>query len=862
MDQPAHNPTRRRAAIAMVAAIVVMSSTSAVYADDWQAPGLDATQSRLSAERSGARFFDGRWTASFPAGARVLASPVVADGFAVTVSLDGAVRSLREDDGQTAWQADLGSAVHGTPALSRGRLFVPTFGNKVVALHLESGKALWTRDLGGTVLSSPTPVEGDIVVAAGFPQRYVVRLSGSTGRVVWQSPAVMEQFSNTPPAIGAGVVVVGGNGGHYYAFDVLSGAPRWDYVADGSVHLTAPIILGQRVYMAGGNDSDHVHAVDVATGTPAPGWPITLPAADPDITGTRVGRHRAVSSFSAADGLLVLQTRLDDALDTNADDLPDKYLSRETVVGLDPANGTMVWQHALARAERGDQNDVPKFFICPTPAAFATAGGPPLVAVASSLDPSLVVLDVASGAERARHAVAGPALASPVVANGRLYAAAMNGALEALLSSVNHPPAAPIAAANPRPLDAAAVTLHWLPAFDPDGELASYQLRLDSDGEVLESWQQEIMVPAGVTSLGIAASLTPGVTYGFAVRARDPNGAYSPWSAVETFQVTTNPPVTIAGTPAPSLKDALRAARPGDVVTLAAGTYALAETLHVGAGVSLQGTGAASTTLDARGLGTGISFEGGTADRAAGLDGVTVAGADTCVQVAAGSTGVRLSHLVARDCRIDGVMVALTAAADIVNATLVGDGTAVHAAGAGRIKNSLLTANGVALACEASGSLVSTYDDLFANQVDYSGTSAGTGDFSSAVTFADLPGHDLRLLQTQPSTDKGDPADPPGLEPAPAGGRINLGAFGGTAQAEPSAATTALGRTDSIPRPTASPLSGEERGSATASDAEGCGIAGSPVARWAAPVVLALLLSRRRRGNKSKVTGAAPPRGE
>ena len=178
--RPTGPPPAGRCFAATAAAIVVMCSTGAVHADDWRTPGLDATQSRLSPERSGARFSDGRWKTSFPAGARVLASPVIADGFAITVSLDGVVHSLRADDGRTAWQADLGSAVHGTPALARGRVFVPTFGNKVVALHLESGKVLWTRDLGGTVLSSPTPLDGDIVVAAGFPQRHVVRLSGST----------------------------------------------------------------------------------------------------------------------------------------------------------------------------------------------------------------------------------------------------------------------------------------------------------------------------------------------------------------------------------------------------------------------------------------------------------------------------------------------------------------------------------------------------------------------------------------------------------------------------------------------------------------------------------------------------------
>ena len=289
----------------------------------------------------------------------------MSDGYVVSVDLEGAVRALRADDGQPVWQVSLGTAVQGTPAVARGRVFVPTIGNSVVALRLADGAKLWTRDVGGMTLSSPTPINGDLIVAAGFPQRHVMRLSGATGEVVWRSPSVMEQFSNTSPAVGAGLVVVGANGGHYYAFDAATGTPRWDYVADGIVHLAAPLIAGGRVYMAGGGKSNRVYAVDAATGAAATGWPTTLATPAADIAGTQLDQQRAVSSLAAVAGLIILQTRLDDALDTNADGRADRYLSRESLVAIDPASAAVVWQRDLARAELGDPNDVPKFFICP-----------------------------------------------------------------------------------------------------------------------------------------------------------------------------------------------------------------------------------------------------------------------------------------------------------------------------------------------------------------------------------------------------------------------------------------------------------------------------------------------------------------
>ena len=258
---------------------------------------------------------------------------------------------------------------------------------------------------------------------------------------MWQSPAVMEQFSNTSPAVGAGLAVVGSNGGRYYAFDLATGELRWKYAADGIVHLAAPLIAGGRVYMAGGKESDHVHAVDAATGQAVSGWPIELPAPASDIAGTRLARQRAVSSFAAVGGLVVMTTRLDDSIDTDANGVADKYLSRELVVGID-ASGAIAWKHDLGRQVTSQQNDIPKYFVCPTPAAYGSDGGT-LVAATSSLSARVTVLDAVSGNERAQATLAGATLASPVLANGRLISVATDGTIEGLLSGANQAPATP-----------------------------------------------------------------------------------------------------------------------------------------------------------------------------------------------------------------------------------------------------------------------------------------------------------------------------------------------------------------------------------------------------------------------------------
>ena len=852
-----HCPTSV-ARLAVFLAAAVMGAAGAARADDWPSSGLDGGRTRLSAERSGTRFADGRWTV--PAQGRVLASPVVADGYVVTADLDGSVRAVRAEDGQLAWQVPLGSSVQGTPAIKAGRVFVPTVANKVIAIRLVDGSLLWSRDLGGTILSSPASIDADLVLAAGFPNRGVVRLSGATGEVIWKSPPVMEQFSNSSPAVGLGLVVVGSQGGHYYAFDAASGDERWQYAADGIVNLAAPLIAAGRVYMAGGNASNRVHAVDAATGVAVAGWPIELPTPAPDIAGTVRGRQRAVSSIALAGGLLLLQTRLDDAIDTDANGTVDRFLSREFVVGLDVRSGAISWEVPIERATSNDPNDVPKFFICPTPAAFASDGGAALVAAASSVSPTIVLLDPARGTELNRFATGGRALASPVLANGRLISVTTSGTIEGIASTVNHAPSAPILTGYARPLDAGDVTLRWLPATDRDAELPSYEIRIDSDGEVLENWQHQMFVESGVTSLALKVRLSVDVTYSFAVRARDSHGALSAWSLPETFSVTVNPAVTVGGVAASSLRAAAANAQPGDVITLGAGTYTLTETLNVAAGAALQGAGAGRTIIDATRLGVAINVDRSTPERASRVEGVTIAGAETCVQIADGATGVQLRHVIVRDCRVKGVAVRAGGGADIANATLRGNGTAVWSAGAVRIKNSLLTENVVALTVDSPGTLASRYDDLFFNQKDYQGLTAGEGDLSQGITFADLKTNDMHIVSAQPSTDKGDPADAVGEEPAPNGGRINLGAFGGTSDAELTDPSTPVGGSkgagatpvSDVGSPGTAPPGSPASPESNANDQVGCNVAAVSDASslFGALWPLAALLVRRRRAQR------------
>lgn len=831
--------------------VLVLAAISArasdAHADDWSSVGLDETHARATSERSGPRFDDGRWRSSPASSGRVLASPAVADGVVIVADLNGSVRALDAVEGRPLWTTRLpgAPAVHGSPAITRGLVLIPAVDQKLYALHLTDGSPAWNRDLGGMALSAPTPWQGSIFIAGGFPERRLFRLNARTGDVIWASPPTLVQSSNAPPAVGEGLVVVGAMEGHYQAFDVETGLPRWSYEADGIVHLSAPVIAGGRAYFAPGGTSDKIHSVALTAGTSAAGWPITLPAPDSaaDPVGVVQSRQRATSSPAIASGLVFLQTRVDQSVDSDADGQSDQYLSREMVVALDAVTGSLIWQYALARAVVTDFNDVPKFWLCPTPAVFAGPGGTNFLAVSSSLDGVLRVLDAGTGAETWSTSQAGPSLASPLMANGRIISVSVSGDVTGALSSTNRPPSPPAptrATSTQPPLS----VLRWASALDLDGDLLSYEVRVGRDGAlggILEDWERALETPAGRLTIIVVPPLVPDTSYVFAVRARDPFDAYSPWSELSPFQVSLVAPPPDTETPLTMLQRDLASAMAGDVVRLDPQTYRLSETLRIPAGVSLVGASAGRSIVDGTGLDVAVELRGGSAAHPTSLTDVTVASGRTGVLVVAAERA-RLEHVIVRDHAATGVTVNAGATASVVNATVVHNGVGVRAFGATIVKNSLVINNEIGLSAEGgspssqqSTLSESSYNDLVDNVVAYRNVVAGVGDLAVEVAFSDPANGDFHLPAPGASTDQGDPADAVGAEPAPNGARINLGAFGGTVEAEPSAATSSALNHHSF--------------SAPADGAGGCSMSGStpPSLPLGLSLAIVLLAARRRR---------------
>jgi outer membrane protein assembly factor BamB len=775
-----------RAGTRTLLALGLLGATSA-RADDWTSLGLDGSRSRLSAERSGSLFGPARWEYTVPpmkdVGYRALiASPAAADGFLILGTLYNKVLALREQDGQRMWELTLGDAVHASPAVWRGWAYLVSTDRQVQAVRIADGSVAWRRTLGGISYASPVIADGSLFLASGDPLARIYRLDAETGKLQWEAgEGLFEQAAYAAVAVAEGHVIVAETRGRYHSFAMTSGALEWTAQAGGMVNVASPLVVNGRVYAAPGGADRRVYAFELGTGQAVAGWPVELPADSTIQGGAGLDRPMVVSSLAGVAGHILLDRRLEAGADTDGDGLDDVVDLSESVLALDPADGKLVWSKPNGHL-RTRIDGVPTHGLCPTPALYRGLSGETLVAVASSVAPTLRVLELGSGAERWSSELSGPGRGSPILANGRLVVGTDVGVIHSFVSRANGAPSAPAAAMTGLEVDAAAVVLRWSAALDPDGERASYEVRLDDDGEILHDADLRVLTGPGQLALPVPAPLAPGRLYTFAVRARDGQGAWSAWSAPVQFRTVGAPSVQLDGVPVSGLAAALAMAHAGSTISLGAGVFPLSETLRLPAGVSLAGVAPHLTTLSGKGLAVAVQAGAGNQIRQ-----LTVTGAETGVEVTGGDDA-RLQNVILRDNQAAGLKVLAGASAQLTSATVARNGAGVRASGKTEVRNAIVTGNEIGIEAAGAELVTSRYNDVFANKTtDYQGAQRGATDRADTVVFS-RPEQELRLDSPQPSTDQGDPADEYANEPLPNGGRINLGAFGNTPFAELSAA--------------------------------------------------------------------------
>lgn len=225
------------------------------------------------------------WAADIGAGSdrrhRVTADPVVAAGLVFTLDSQSTVTATTPGGGRV-WSVDLRPAGESDRSVSGGglafednRVFVTTGYGELVALDARTGGVAWRQRVEAAVSGAPTVQDGVVYVQARNAAGWAVR--ANDGRVLWRNfgnEGMAGVMGYAAPAVSGGTVVFPSLTGALYGVDTESGSQIWTANVAGSRTGRAialfrdmtgdPVIAGGTVYA--GTSSGRLGAYDLATG--------------------------------------------------------------------------------------------------------------------------------------------------------------------------------------------------------------------------------------------------------------------------------------------------------------------------------------------------------------------------------------------------------------------------------------------------------------------------------------------------------------------------------------------------------------------------------------------------------------------
>jgi outer membrane protein assembly factor BamB len=202
----------------------------------------------------------------------------VDDGDAVVTVSQNRVVDLDAARGRERWHADLAHVTHYDPVLDADNVLISA-DDRFVALERDSGACRWEVSVGehagGAAL---TRVAGAPIALVTTERGVIAALDGGTGTTRWLVQVPGDIYA--PPAVdagsGAGAVVWTGEEDRLRAFDLATGAPRWEAAIDPGT--TAPAVHEGLVMLGEGKGNFEARVVgrDLASG--AERWSVPVPA--------------------------------------------------------------------------------------------------------------------------------------------------------------------------------------------------------------------------------------------------------------------------------------------------------------------------------------------------------------------------------------------------------------------------------------------------------------------------------------------------------------------------------------------------------------------------------------------------------
>lgn len=188
---------------------------------------------------------------------RGTAAPVVRDQFLFQGFANGRLTALRTDNGQVVWESGVGvpsgrselermADVDGEPLITPTGLYGVSYQGAVKSLRPQDGSTIWER-----------PVSSYNPMAHGYGQIYVVDERGAiraydqnTGAVAWEQDGLLRR-GVTGPAVAGAFVVVGDQDGFIHVFAQSDGRPITRTRLDRRGIRLAPLVVDDDLYVLG-----------------------------------------------------------------------------------------------------------------------------------------------------------------------------------------------------------------------------------------------------------------------------------------------------------------------------------------------------------------------------------------------------------------------------------------------------------------------------------------------------------------------------------------------------------------------------------------------------------------------------------
>ena len=299
----------------------------------------------------------------------------------------GAVQPGAAQPGSVLWEFRAGGQIWGSLTHDAGMLYFGSDDRRLYALDTASRKLRWTFATGGAIRSQPALAGDRILVSSD--DGFLYAIDRASGRERWRFDLKARDLHRRPPSpdtpyfdflqsspvVHAGKVYAGSLSGTLFVIDAATGKLDWS-VGTGDAIRSTPVIAGGRIYFGGWDD--HLYAVDLATRKVL--W--------------RADTGGVVQSTPAVDrGRVVVGSR------------------SARLIAYDADTGKEAWRHDYADGSWVESSAL-------------AANGFFYVGSSDSLKLSAIAAD--SGREVWQFKTGGWVWATPVLANGTLYAGAIS----------------------------------------------------------------------------------------------------------------------------------------------------------------------------------------------------------------------------------------------------------------------------------------------------------------------------------------------------------------------------------------------------------------------------------------------------